>query len=146
MYEKTWIFKVCAIGILVGIPLVNLDRVRAEPSGGTSSDNSGTNTFNAPSPIINFGNNSGGGGNNGAAAFTQTSNEASSLSQELNQAIDNVAASEAAPKGPRHFTRKGTKDCINPAVEELKNTVEKSQNFLNNTNTSQTNSSNSSAW
>jgi hypothetical protein len=140
MNEQKWILKVFAISILAGIPLVNPDRVRSEPSGGTSSDNTGTNTFSAPP---NF--DSGGGGTAGAT-FTQTSNEASSLSQELNQAIDNVAASETAPKSPRHFTRKGTKECINPAVEELNNTVKKSQNFLKNANTSQTNRGNSSAW
>jgi hypothetical protein len=141
MSERKWILRLLAVTILAGIPFVKSGRVQAEPN---LSDNTGTNTYSAP-PNFDSGSGSGNGGTSGAT-FTQTSNQAGSISQEINQAIDNLAASEAAPKGPRHFTRKEAKECVNPAAEELNNTVEKARNFVNKVNTSQTNNPNSSAW
>ncbi|AFZ36278.1 hypothetical protein Sta7437_2753 [Stanieria cyanosphaera PCC 7437] len=135
MYERKWILRLLAVTILAGIPLVKADLVQSKPN---HSDVTGTHTYSAPP---NFGFSSGGG-----SSFTQMSNQASSLSQDLNQAIEQLAASEAAPKGPRHFARKSNKECVNPAVEELSQTIQEVKNFVEQVNTQQPDNVNPSSW
>jgi hypothetical protein len=154
MYARKWIVRLLAVTILAGIPIVKADLVQSQTNT-NQSDLTGTNIYSAPP---HFGFSSGGTSSSGGTASatgsggitpTQISNQASSISQQLNQAIDQLTASEAAPKGPRHFARVDDEECINPAAEELSETIQEAQNFINQVNQvnqTQTDNVNRSSW
>ncbi|BAU63923.1 hypothetical protein STA3757_12920 [Stanieria sp. NIES-3757] len=143
MYERKWILRLLAVTILAGIPIIKSDRVLSQLKPNLS-DNTGTNTYSAPP---NFGFSSGGTSSGSSGTASSISNQAGSLSQDLNQAIDQLTASEAAPKGPRHFARVDDEECVNPAAEELSKTIQEVQDFVNQVNTpQQTDNVNRSSW
>jgi hypothetical protein len=142
MYKSKWIFNGVAIAITTGMVLVNADRAQSVPPN--LSDITGTNNFSAPPTSSSFDN---GGGGNSPAVIQQNSAQASSISNELNEALS--GESESTPKAPRHFARKPSENCVNPSVakaERLNQAVEKAQNFLNEVNQASSNSGSSSPW
>lgn len=168
MSEKNWLLRLLIISILAGIPLIKSHQVLSEPN---RSDTGGTYIYSSP-PSFTSGSTSTSGtsetsgtssSQTAGATFTQIYNQASSLSQQLNQAVEQVATSEAAPQQTRHFGRTESsdsseearrfgrsqaqaKECISPAVRELRRTIEQTEKFVQEVNTPQPNSGNSSAW
>jgi methylmalonyl-CoA mutase N-terminal domain/subunit len=146
MYKSKWIFSGVAIAITASMFLVNAARSQSIPN---LSDITGTNNFSAPPTPDSF------SGENSSptppAVIQQNAAEASSISNELNDALSSQseASAKEPPKAPRHFARKPSENCVNPSVakaERLNETVGKAQNFLNEVNQNQPNSGSNSPW
>jgi hypothetical protein len=118
MNLRQWNLPVLGISIIGGTIL-------AIPTNAQelNHDVGGTNIFSAPNST-SFGTSTG--------VTPVTIDSASSLSTEINQTLEDVTAiEEAAQQEPKRIVRRReSKQCVNPATEELNNKVKQAQQLI----------------
>jgi hypothetical protein len=154
MHHKQWLLLSSKVVIIAGV----ITATTSMSVQANQSDTSGHQTYSAPSVPVGGSSGSGGsigkiigatdisrrnspGESSGNSRAVTLNDVAKLLGSDLNQSLDQLAASENAAKtadsAPRRIARRATKDCINPAFQARKTVeskLEQSKKFIEQVN------------